>query len=57
MKNCYNCKYLYGRFGAWLGCELNGKEIKHPHLMGGKKCSCYEKREKKKKERFEYPKI
>lgn len=55
MKKCANCKHLYGRWGAWLGCELNDKEIKHPYLVGGKKCPCYEKYIKE-KTKFEYPK-
>lgn len=55
MKKCANCKHLYGRWGAWLGCELNHEEVKHPYFMGGKKCPCYEKQEKQEK-KFEYPK-
>ena len=39
MKKCANCKNLYGRFGAWVGCELTKKEIKHPYLS---KCPHYE---------------
>lgn len=39
MKKCAKCKHLYGRFGAWVGCELTNKEIKHPYLS---KCQNYE---------------
>ena len=39
MKKCAKCKHLFGRFGAWVGCELTNKEIKHPYLT---KCPRYE---------------
>lgn len=55
MKNCANCKHSFTR-DICSFCEIAGKEIAHPRLMGGpEKCECYEENIKE-KSKFEYPK-
>lgn len=67
MKNCKSCEYccraydsLKLRVNGWycnyIPCLGHGadKVIRHPRLMG-RKCPCYEKREKTGRIKFEYP--
>lgn len=51
-KNCKHCGFHYGL----VYCELGGV-IEFPHFMGGsRRCECYERWHRPKREKYQYPK-
>ena len=55
---CWNCKYSGMHYGS-VYCEYNSvcRYIKFPHFMGGsRRCECYERQHRPKREKFRYPK-
>ena len=53
MKHCINCKHCKTHDIIYI-CGLGRFEIRHPRLVGGSKCKCYEKQSYN-KEQIIYP--